>query len=170
MAKLFIILYALIISTANADEWRLNLNNPAGHHSFRYSGSTLNSKRPHDKTPDHKRPHVKPYPPYRRDPGFWYGYPRLSPGYGRRNPRKETIIIKEKEVIREAPVIIQAPEPERIWVPPVYEEKIVPGHYSSGFKEWIDEKGYRNFTDDDSKRIWIPEHTIKTIKQEGYWR
>lgn len=178
MLRLTIIISVLLISAANASEWQLNLNHPSGNNSFSYSSDALkygNDKKthprpPHVKPPQVKPPPGKPYPPYMRDPGFWYGYPRLGPWYGPRNSRKETVIIKEREVIREVPVVIQPPEPEKVWVPPVYEEKVVPGHYTSGIREWVDEDGYRNFADDDSKSVWIPEHTIRVIVQEGYWK
>lgn len=175
MAKLAIIFCALLVSTAHADEWRLNLNFPPGHNSFDYTSGASKynhsrSKSPHRRNFHDTRPNSKPYPPYWHDPGSWYGYPRLSPWYGPRNANKKTVIIKEKEVVREVPVIIQLPEPQKTWIPPIYEEKVVPGHYTGGIKEWVDEEGYRNFTDDDSKSIWIPEHTVKVIKQEGFWQ
>lgn len=66
-------------------------------------------------------------------------------------------------------MIVQHPEQKKVWVPPVYEEKVVPGYYTSGIKEWVDEEGYQNFTDDESKKIWIPKQTIKVVKKEGYW-
>lgn len=187
MVKLTIAICALFISTAAADEWRFNSNYPSGHHSFQYKSGAPKNKTHHRKFKNFKgrsktHHHVKPYPADSRDPGIWYGYPRdpgIRYGYPRKSrryrhipsrSRKETIIIKEKEVIREVPVIIQQPEPQKVWVPPVYEEKVVPGHYISGIREWVDDEGYQNFTDDDSKKVWIPEQTLKVLKKEGYWK
>jgi hypothetical protein len=37
----FLIASLMVVYTANASEWRLNLNNPSGHNSFRYSNSSI---------------------------------------------------------------------------------------------------------------------------------
>ena len=107
----------------------------------------------------------------------WYGppyylkpYHRIGPYYYDGGSRsRETIIIKEKEVIREVPIFIPSPEPEKVWVPPVYETKIIKGHYINGIKETI-EDGYRTFTDDPEQKIWVPEKEIQVVKTPGYYK
>ncbi|THB79958.1 MAG: hypothetical protein D3926_09610 [Desulfobacteraceae bacterium] len=104
----------------------------------------------------------------------WDGYPYRMRPYRLHWPvkrEKETVIIREKEVIREVPVIIErpAPEPQKTWVPPVVEEKVIPGHYTHGIRSFVDEDGILNFVDDNTRSVWIPEHTVQVVRQEGYW-
>lgn len=117
---------------------------------------------------------VKPRPPYwARDPGDWYGYPRVTSGFyygGGGSHTKETIIIKET-VKEQQPIIIQvpAPEPEKEWVPPIYENKTIPGHFTSAITETVDGDGVKTFAN-NGEQVWVPESNQNSLVSPGYWR
>lgn len=127
----------------------------------------IQSQKPKQPVPRQKRRYKHGWygPPYYLKP-----YNKIGPYYGYGGSgSKETIIIKEKEVIREVPIIVPSPEPEKVWVPPVYETKVVKGHYISGIKETVVD-GYRMFTDDPEQKIWVPEKEIQVVKTPGYYK
>lgn len=175
MRFLILILILLIPEVSESNSFQLKaggVKNSFGYPSNEFNQNPLHSMHiPKPEQPIHKPGHKPGHQPRHG----WYGPPYYLPPYnvfrpsygGSRNT--ETIIIKEKEVIREVPVIIQPPEPEKVWVPPVYETKIVEGHFTNGIKETI-EDGYRTFTDDPGQSIWVPEREIRVIKTPGYYR
>lgn len=104
------------------------------------------------------------------------GYPYYGNPHGFKSKKRshsQTVIIKEKETIREivkeVPVAVPQEVKERKWVPPVYTKKTIPGHYITGILETVDEKGVRTFTDDDTVREWVPEKTIWVVTTPGYY-
>lgn len=177
MKCLILLLIFLIPEVSNSDSFQIKIGGSGN--SFRYSSNGFHQKQIHS---IHTSKPEKPiHKPSCRPKHGWYGPPYylplynvFGPFYGRSRNRK-TVIIKEKEIIREVPVIIQPPAPEklaapeRVWIPPVYEKKIIKGHFINGIKETI-EDGYRTFIDDPEQNIWVPEKEIRVVKIPGYYK
>ena len=170
--KFFILILILLIpGVSDSDSFQIKNNGPGN--SFQHDGNELYQKPGHPiHPPKPEQPIHKPSPKPKHG---WYGppyylqpYNTYSPYYGGSRNR-ETIIIKEKEIIRQVPLIIQQPAPEKVWIPPVYETKIIEGHFIHGIKETI-EDGFRTFTDDPGQSIWVPEKEIQVVKTPGYYK
>jgi hypothetical protein len=58
----------------------------------------------------------------------------------------------------------------RIWTPPVYETRIIQGHWTHGVQEVTGEDVIRSFTDDNGESIWVSEKKERIIIQEGYYQ
>lgn len=173
----FLILFLILVipQVSNSDSSQIRKNYLGD--SFKYNSNGVRQKpihKPKPELPIHKPGHK---PGHKPDHG-WHGPPyylppynvyRPSYGYNGQSRDPETVIIREREIIREVPVIIQQPVPEKVWVPPVYETKIIKGHYIGGIKETI-EDGYRTFSDDPEQNIWVPEKEIQVVKTPGYYK
>jgi hypothetical protein len=187
----FLIASLMVVYTANASEWRLNLNNPSGHNSFRYSNSSIfkPGHRPNHR-PNHRpqqpihKPGYKPgHKPIHKPRHGWYGAPYYLPRYntfrrgyygygsygGGGSSDNENVIVKEREIIKEVPVYIQPPAPERVWVEPVYEKQTIEGHYEASIVETIDANGVRTFKN-NGVGVWLPKTTGLVLVKPGYWK
>lgn len=171
MKWLILLLIFLMPEVSNSDGFQIKIGGSGN--SFRYSSNGFHKKQRHSiHTPKPEKPIHKPSC---RPKHGWYGPPYylppynvFGPFYGRSRNRK-TVIIKEKEIVREVRVIIQQPAPEKVWVSPVYETKIIKGHFINGIKETI-EDGYRTFIDDPEQNIWVPQKEIRVVKTPGYYK
>ena len=177
--KFFILMLLLITTSTFADELKIQYDSGTGiipqqssedHYLIIDGKRYKNNKIP---APDDSRKNE--HGNYgKEDSNSFKGYPYYGNPYSltpnRTNP---PIIVKEKETIRETirdvPVEIPQPVKEKKWIPPVYSEKVISGHYINGISETVDENGVRVFTDDDTIRRWVPEKTIMVITTPGHY-
>jgi hypothetical protein len=62
-----------------------------------------------------------------------------------------------------------APEPEKVWVPPVMGTRTEPGYRDYGIrKSWMGD--HWRFEQNFDQPIWVPEKQVEVVKQEGYWK
>ena len=62
-----------------------------------------------------------------------------------------------------------APEPPKIWVPPVMDTRTEPGYWDYGVKKvWMGD--HWRFEQDLDDRTWVPETQVTYVKQAGYWK
>jgi hypothetical protein len=109
-------------------------------------------------------------------------YPGHKPGKpghghpGKHRPRywwpSSTTVVREVQ-----PIIIvnnpappaPAPEPEKIWVPPVMGTRTEPGYWDHGIKKiWMGD--HWRYEQDFETRKWVPEAQVAVVEQEGYWK
>ncbi len=164
--SLLICLLFLTPCTSDATEWQFGAG---AYGTSIVAGSKIEPKHPIHK-PHKKRKKQKRK---RRDRvGEWYGYPTwpsFRRSLGHSNIRGSTQVIIQKETIIKE-VQVKPSEPERIWTPPVYEIRIIQGHWTHGVQEVTGEDGIRSFTDDNGESIWVPEKKERIIIQEGYYQ
>lgn len=76
------------------------------------------------------------------------------------------IVVVAPPVHQEPP---PAPEPQKIWVPPVMGTRTEPGYWDYGIRKvWMGD--HWRFEQDLNQRRWMPEKKIEVVKQEGYWK
>lgn len=62
-----------------------------------------------------------------------------------------------------------APEPARIWVPPVMETQTEPGYWDYGIRKvWMGD--HWRYEQDFDRPVWVPEKQVEVVRQEGYWK
>jgi hypothetical protein len=62
-----------------------------------------------------------------------------------------------------------APEPGRIWVPPVMETQTEPGYWDYGIRKvWMGD--HWRYEQDFDRPVWVPEKQVEVVRQEGYWK
>jgi hypothetical protein len=101
-------------------------------------------------------------------------YHRRPDRYGRRYPRywwpASTVVVRKTRPI----VVINvppppAPEPKKVWVPPVMGTRTQPGFWDYAIRKvWMGDHWL--FTQDFLKRTWVPPYQVEYVKQEGYWK
>ena len=64
---------------------------------------------------------------------------------------------------------IPAPEPQKVWVPPIMDTRTEPGYWDYGIKKvWMGD--HWRYEQNVEERIWVPESQVAYVKQEGYWK
>lgn len=105
-------------------------------------------------------PGDKPDYPGHRWPGYWW------PATSTVVRETETIVIVQTPP-QEAPQ--PAPEPEKVWVPPVMDTRTEPGYWDYGVKKmWMGD--HWRFEQDFDEKTWVPESQVTYVKQAGYWK
>lgn len=105
-------------------------------------------------------------------PGHKPGRPGPSyPGYGRTGG---TTVVQELQpiVVINNPVPVEplpAPQPQKIWVPPVMETRTLPGYWDYGIKKrWMGD--HWRYEQDFGQKNWVPASQVEIVTQAGYWK
>ncbi len=99
----------------------------------------------------------------------------VRPGHGRPvywGPAVTTVV---KEI---QPIIIvnlplpaepaAAPEPQKVWVPPIMDTRTEPGYWDYGVRKmWMGD--HWRYEQDVADKTWVPDSQVEYVKQEGYW-
>jgi len=114
--------------------------------------------------------------PPRDPPGQQRDKPRHRPGHGRPItvwPGSTTVVREIQPIVIITPPSPQepppAPEPEKVWVPPVMDTRTEPGYWDYGIRKvWMGD--HWRYEQDFDQPTWVPEKQVDVVKQEGYWK